>query len=215
MDWLFWDNDGVLVATEELYYRACAEALARVGVDLDLPTFQAISLQRGESVFQLAAAAGQDEVSLAPLRCWRDARYSELLAQGVSLLPGVRQTLARLHGRVRMAIVTSCRREHFAVMHRDSGLLGYFDFVLVREDYRQSKPDPEPYLLALARSGAEPERCLVVEDSPRGAQAAARAGLDCVVIPGAMNAGGDFRSVRWRIEHLSEIEGLLTSSGAL
>jgi HAD superfamily hydrolase (TIGR01509 family) len=208
MDWLFWDNDGVLVATEELYYRACAEALARVGVDLDLPTFRTISLQRGESVFQLVAESRGREARES-LRSWRDARYGELLAGGVALLPEAKETLERLRGRVRMAIVTSCRREHFAVMHRDSGLLDYFDFVLMREDYHHSKPHPEPYLLALARSGAKPGRCVVIEDSPRGAQAAARAGLACIVIPGTMNAAGDFSSARWRIERLGEIPDLL------
>ncbi len=205
MDWLFWDNDGVLVATEELYFRACAEALAQVGIELDLATFQTISLQRGESVFQLVSDPGLRET----LRSWRDARYRELLAGGAPLLPEVRQTLDLLRGKVRMAIVTGCRRDHFQVMHRDSGLLAYFDFVLVREDYRQAKPHPEPYLLALARSGADPARCVVIEDSQRGAVSAARAGLDCIVIPGPLNTGGDFHSARWHIESLSELPALL------
>ena len=209
MDWLFWDNDGVLVATEELYYRACAEALARVDVELDLETFRMISLERGESVFQLVAAARGEAGSLEELRRWRDARYCELLESGVPLLPGVQQTLDRLHGRVRMAIVTSCRRAHFSVMHRHSGLLDYFDFVLVREDYRRSKPHPEPYRLALARSGAPAGRCTVIEDSPRGALAATRAGLSCIVIPGQLNACGPFPAACRRIEHLGEIPAIL------
>lgn len=207
MDWIFWDNDGVLVATEELYYRTCAQALAQVGMDLDLPTFKTISLERGESVFQLVPDPGVRET----LRSWRDARYLELLTGGVPLQPEVRQTLALLQGKVRMAIVTGCRREHFEAMHRDSGLLEYFDFVLVREDYREAKPHPEPYLQALARSGADAARCVVVEDSPRGVLSASRAGLNCIAIPGALNAGGDFRSARWQIDSLKEIHALLNT----
>ena len=208
MDWIFWDNDGVLVATEELYFQACAEALARAGVILALADFQDLSLRQGASVFALLPAAfGADEREA--LRQWRDARYGELLATGTPLMPGVKQTLAALHGRVRMAIVTSCRREHFRLMHRNSGLLDYFDFILVRENYRLSKPDPEPYRPALQRSGAVPERCLVVEDSPRGAAAAAGAGLPCLVIPGALNAGSDFSGARWQVETLEEIPSIL------
>ncbi|AMV72746.1 HAD family phosphatase [Desulfuromonas carbonis] len=209
MDWIFWDNDGVLVATEDLYFQASAEALGLVGIDLDLADFRTISLQRGESVFQLATGTDLGAWTIDALRDWRDRRYSELLAAGAPLQPAVIATLEALHGQVRMAIVTSSRRHHFEAIHRHSGLLPYFEFCLVREDYHHSKPHPEPYRLALSRSGARPERCLVIEDSPRGAEAALGAGLSCLVIPGAMNAGGPFHTGCREIRSLAEIPGLL------
>ena len=142
---IFWDNDGVLMESEHLYFQANAEALARRGVNLSLASFIELSLRRGESVLQLG---GGDEA----LRRWRDARYVELLAAGADVTPGADAVLRTLYGRRPMAIVTSCRREHFRVMHRQSNLLGYFDFVLTREDFVQTKPDPEPYLLAARRA---------------------------------------------------------------
>lgn len=209
MDWIFWDNDGVLVATEDLYFQASAEALGLVGIDLDLADFRTISLQRGESVFQLANHTDLGAWTIDTLRAWRDRRYSDLLAAGAPLQPGVITTLEALRGKVRMAIVTSSRRHHFEAIHRHSGLLPYFEFCLVREDYHHSKPHPEPYRLALDRSGALPDRCLVIEDSPRGAEAALGAGLQCVVIPGTMNAGSRFHHSCRAIESLAEIPGLL------
>jgi HAD superfamily hydrolase (TIGR01509 family) len=200
---IFWDNDGVLMETEHLYFRANAEALARAGVELTLETFREVSLRRGESVLELAANAETG------LRGFRDARYLDLLADEAEVIPGVAETLARLHGLVPMAIVTSCRRENFLHMHRRSSLLGYFDFVLTREDYVNSKPDPEPYLTACARAGFHPAACLAVEDSERGVVAAARAGLTVAAIPGTMNCGGDFSAARWRLESVREVPELL------
>jgi hypothetical protein len=43
-DGIFWDNDGVLMETEHLYYRANAEALAQAGVELSLEEFCMIPL---------------------------------------------------------------------------------------------------------------------------------------------------------------------------
>lgn len=202
---IFWDNDGILMETEHLYYLANAEALARVGVELPLETFRRISLQQGESVLKLAAGRGDD----MEVRRWRDARYVELLATESKVIPGVRETLGRLHGRLPMAVVTSCRRDHFQQMHRHSGLLDYFDFILTREDYGNSKPDPEPYLTACARAGLPPGACLAVEDSVRGVTAAAAAGLAVAAIPGAMNHGGDFSAARWRLDNVHQIPELL------
>lgn len=74
----------------------------------------------------------------------RDVLYSEMLRNQTRVLPGVTETLKALHGRMRMAIVTSSQRHHFDVMHADIGLTRYFEFVLAREDYGKTKPNPEP-----------------------------------------------------------------------
>jgi HAD superfamily hydrolase (TIGR01509 family) len=207
-DGIFWDNDGVLMETEHLYYRANAKALARAGVELSLEEFCRISLRRGESVLGLAAA--QDGSESGELRRVRDEIYFRLLGEEARVFPGVKDTLERLHGRLPMAIVTSCRRENFLQMHRASGLLGYFDFILTREDYTASKPDPEPYRTACARAGLHPGRCLAIEDSERGVTSAARAGLSVAAIPGDLNRWGDFGAARWLLDSISDLPALLS-----
>lgn len=86
------------------------------------------------------------------------------VAQQTRVLPGVVETLQELQGRLRMAVVTSSQRQHFEVMHSDTGLMRYFEFVLAREDYRETKPNPEPYLLALERLRMKADNCVAVED---------------------------------------------------
>jgi len=205
-DGIFWDNDGVLMETEHLYYQANAVALSGAGVELTLAEFCRISLRRGESVLALAEGAG-DPVEL---RRTRDEIYYRLLGEESRVYPGVQDTLERFHGRIPMAIVTSCTRSNFLQMHRTSGLLHYFDFILTREDYGASKPDPEPYRTACERAGLHPGRCLAVEDSERGVTSAARAGLSIAAIPGEMNRGGDFTAARWLLEGVYELPALLS-----
>ena len=202
IEWIFWDNDGVLVDTEDYYFQASAELLREAGVELSREQFIEISLRRGESVFNLAEG---DKPYLDTLRERRNRRYAELLAQGVAPIAGVAETLRALHGKIRMAIVTSSHRDHFDLIHQASGLRGYFDFILTREDYRQTKPHPEPYLTALARSAGTPARCLVVEDSQRGLESAVAAGLKCLVIPGHLNRQSNFSSARAILEGIAEV----------
>jgi HAD superfamily hydrolase (TIGR01509 family) len=212
-DGIFWDNDGVLMETEHLYYRANAEALAQVGVELSLDDFCRISLRQGESVLDLAAGPGRSDSAVEALRRVRDEIYFHLLGEEAQAIPGVRDTLERLRGRLPMAIVTSCRRVNFLQMHRASGLLHYFDFILTREDYGASKPDPEPYLAACARAVLDPARCLAIEDSERGVTSAARAGLVVAAIPGPMNRGGDFGAARWVLDGIRQLPELMGLDG--
>ena len=205
-EFIFWDNDGVLVDTEGLYYQASRSALDLIGFELTIQQFTTISLASGRSVFELAT---DDERLMDELRLWRNARYSELLAEQHLLLPGVRETLTRLAVHKKMAIVTSSRRDHFDLIHADTGLLHLFDFILCREDYRAAKPDPEPYLLALQRSGRKARQCLVIEDSTRGLAAAKAAGLTCWVIPSPQTVGQDFSAADQVIERLDSLCTLL------
>lgn len=189
---ILWDNDGLLVDTEQLYFSATRDVLSEVGIELTLDMFVRISLTHGQSAFDLAAEQGVSQEAIVKLREKRNRRYADLLKEGVPILDGVKVTLSQLLGKVAMGVVTGSRREHFEIIHQHSGLLPYFDLVLTREDYRRSKPDPDPYLTAIKTYGIEREHCLVVEDSERGFAAARAAGIRCIVVPNPLTKEGDF-----------------------
>lgn len=211
---IFWDNDGVLVDTEHLYFEASRDALGLVGIELTLPQFVHLTLDLGRSPLCLATEQDISDDTLAALRQHKNQRYAELLQNGAAPMDGVAETLAALHGKVAMAIVTSSRRDHFDLIHRHNGLLGYFDFILTREDYRYSKPNPEPYLKALRVSGLRAEECLVIEDTRRGLEAARRAGLRCVVLPNRLAPDNNFDDAFRVIRELQEVKQLvLTQPG--
>jgi HAD superfamily hydrolase (TIGR01509 family) len=190
---ILWDNDGVLVDTEGLFFESTRTILAAIGIELSLERFLDFSMRQGRSAFDLAIESGWDKQQVANLKRKRDVLYSEMLRKQTRILPGVVETLKALQGRVRMAVVTSSKRQHFDLAHANIGLTGYFEFVLAREDYAKTKPNPEPYLLALERLGIKAENCVVVEDSERGLAAARAAGLRCLVIPNEITRSCSFQ----------------------
>jgi len=190
---ILWDNDGVLVDTERLFFESTRTILASIGIELSLEQFLDFSMRQGRSAFELAIESGWDKKQVANLKRQRDVLYSEMLHTETRVLPGVVETLNALHGRIRMAVVTSSQRQHFDLIHANIGLLRYFEFVLAREDYTKTKPSPEPYLLALERLGINAKNCVAVEDSERGLAAAHSAGLRCLVIPNEITRGCSFQ----------------------
>jgi HAD superfamily hydrolase (TIGR01509 family) len=202
---ILWDNDGVLVDTEELYYRATREGLAELGIELGVADYVELSLRRGASCFDLASERGVDAPRIEATRLRRNARYEELLRGGVELIDGVAETLHALRDVARMAIVTSTRPEHFALVHDRTGIREHVELVLTRADYTRSKPDPQPYLMAAERLGVSPADCLVVEDTERGLVSATRAGMRCVVIPRGLSAGGDYAGAYRVLTHVAEL----------
>jgi HAD superfamily hydrolase (TIGR01509 family) len=209
---ILWDNDGILVDTEPLYYEANREVLAELGIALGHEAYREISLCIGGSVLELARVDGRGDAEIEALRLQRNDRYAELIEERAGLFPGVRQTLEALADRVRMAIVTSSNPDHFDLIHSRLGILHFFEFVLTGNDFTRFKPHPDPYLLGAERMGLQPAECLVVEDSARGLASAVAAGIPCAVIPHALSAGADFSSASAVLDHIGQVPDLFNRS---
>lgn len=180
---VLWDNDGVLVDTETLFYETTRVAFARLGLDLTKEIWGRQYLGEGKSSREIAALLGGDPARIAAIMDERNQQYRQILCQPPALRPQVRETLCELSGRVKMAIVTGCHRDQLRLMHRSSGLLGYFEAIVTGDECTHPKPHPELYLAALKVLGVSAGRCFAVEDSPRGLASARAAGVPCVVVP--------------------------------
>lgn len=206
---IFWDNDGVLVDTERLYFQATQETLESVGVSLDQAQYLEFFLRQGRGAWHLLEERGFAAAEIERLRRRRNDLYSEMLQRDACAIDGVAGALEVLHGRYVMGIVTSSRKDHFDIIHTRCDLLQYFDFVLTASDFERVKPHPEPYLLAIERSGAKPDDCIAIEDSERGLRSASAAGVRCIVIPTPLTSGGNFAGAVRVVDRVSELPGIL------
>lgn len=202
---ILWDNDGVLVDTEGLYFQATREVLASVGVELTVEDYRRLFLVESRGAWHLASARGVDEAGVRSLAVARDRRYLELIARCNPLLPDARHVVSTLAARFRMAIVTSSQPEPFHRAHATTDLLRWFEFALTREQYARPKPDPEPYRIACERLGLAPSDVLVIEDSERGLRSAKAAGLTCWVVPSPLTASSDFTGADARLATLRDV----------
>jgi beta-phosphoglucomutase-like phosphatase (HAD superfamily) len=203
---IFWDNDGVLVDTERLYFAATQQILWTVGVHLTRELFIEFNLVQGKGAWHIAKAKGVSQDTIDQLRHERDALYDgKQLIQDCNTIPGSHEVLEALYGKYLMGIVTSSRKDHFELIHQFSVLLKFFDFVLTANDYKKFKPDPEPYLLAVKKSGFTKEECIAVEDSERGLISTKEAGIRCMVIPTELTQNGDFSKADKVLRNIMEV----------
>ena len=204
---IFWDNDGVLVDTERLYFQATQEIMGAAGRPLTEADYIEYFLRQGTGAWHLLGDVSTDDVTR--LRQARNDRYSDLLRQEACAIDGAADVLRQLHGKYTMGIVTSSRRDHFELIHARCDLLRYFDFVLTSDELPRVKPHPDPYLMAVARSGLTAGECVAVEDSERGLEAASAAGIRCVMIPTPLTRGGNFAAAARVVDRISDVPAAL------
>lgn len=183
------DFNGVLVDDERLHLDGFNAALRPSGVTISLEDYSERYLgfdDRGAFVAMLRdRGLDHDDARVAALIAAKSVVYAELAARSLTVFEGAAALLMSAAGRGPVAIVSGALRGEIDVALRLMGAEGAPRVIVAAEDVAACKPDPEGYLLGLARLSAtagqlDPGRCVAVEDSVAGVEAARAAGL-CVV----------------------------------
>ena len=216
---VIFDMDGLIFDTEPLYRAAWQIAARKCGYELtDEIYLRLIGLGRTGSEAVLAAEFG---VGFSPERFRNECKAAEfdvLDATPAKEKPGFRELLAYLenHG-VPRALATSTDRAVADRHLKHAGLMNRFAAIVAGDEVRHAKPAPDLYLLAAEKLGVDPVRCLVLEDSAPGVEAARRAGMAVFVVPDQIaptpevqqTAAGVFSTlfeVKTHVENLSDFE---------
>ncbi|AZL58981.1 HAD family phosphatase [Tabrizicola piscis] len=177
---VLFDCDGVIVDSEGLTATLVRDDLARHGLALTPLEFETGYIGGTmESVAVLARQAGA--VLPAGWVASIYQRMNALLAQEAGLVPGILTVLDALdHAGIPYAVASNGPADKMAITLGKHGLIPRFQAVLSGQTLGRPKPAPDVYLAAAAACGADPTRCMVIEDSPVGAMAALAANIPCL-----------------------------------
>lgn len=184
------DFDGVLVDSEPVHFRAMRESLLPEGIAIERDEYAGhyMGYEDREAVRRALERHGRDGglERVHQLAVRKAELYQGLLPQ-IPFLPGARELVLALAGRVPVGIASGARRAEIEAILAAAGLREAFAAVVGAEDVRQGKPHPEPYLTAMARlepraPGLRAAECVVFEDSVAGVAAARAAGMKVVAV---------------------------------
>lgn len=209
---VLFDCDGVLADTEALHDRIIAEEITALGWE--------ITPEEGARRFRGFAwdvIRPQIEQRLGPERVPADfvpnlvARVVRALEAEVEPVPGAPEAIAAILAcGIPVAVASNSSRPELATKLRRLGLAETFrGRAFSVDDVPRPKPAPDMYRAAAAACGAEPHRCVVVEDSVAGARAGRAAG--CRVLGFARHTSAELlRAVGSEtFSDMAELPGLL------
>lgn len=184
---VIFDLDGTLVDSEPLYLAAEQRLLAELGVEDFGPEAKRpyIGLSTRAILAGLAADYGFTEpVDLLAER--GVLYYLELVREGLEVFPLMVDFLRLLAADgVPVALASGSTPDAIATVLEVTGLAEYFGFWLSADQVPHGKPEPDLFLESARRFGLAPGECAVVEDAWPGREAARRAGMRCVFVPGS------------------------------
>jgi beta-phosphoglucomutase len=189
---ILFDFDGTIADTEPLHFSAFAEVLARRGIELTRPVYDEryLSLTDRECFALMVEDFRRPDLraELSVLLAEKTAAMRARLSTGVPLFPGAEDFVTRASEHARLAIVSGALRAEIGLVLQRAGLARFFPIIVAAEDVRSGKPDPDGYRQGWRRlrddglPDLEPRQCLVIEDAPKGVDAAHAAGMRVVAL---------------------------------
>lgn len=183
---VIFDNDGLLLDTEQAWTRAERTLFGRRGREFTIGHKRSlIGSSRSTAVVKLEAMledSGAGETLMDELH---ELVMEEVLV-GVPPRPGALELLSRLvDAGMPLALASNSERAFVERTLSGAGLLsdGPFRTIVTAEDVQHPKPAPDIYLEACRRLDAEPAASVALEDSPTGVASAAAAGLFVIGVP--------------------------------
>ena len=209
IDLVIWDFDGTIVDTEWPAFQSATREFKRFGKEIDV---EVGSQSLGSAGYELWWKGQQREVGgfgesddefLARYRA-----YKNELTDANDLLPGVDQLMAAFETRGIAAAIASSSPRYWVDSHLPRlGLVERIPIIITRDDVGldRTKPHPDLFLLASERSGVDPSRCLVIEDTNHGVVAAKAAGMYAIGVPHKLTKMQDFSQADRVVSSLEEL----------
>jgi len=173
---VIFDLDGVIVSTDDCHYEAWQQFADKQGIYFDREINQRLrGVSRMESLEILLERASRTytEEEKNTMATEKNEEYKRLVMKltPLDILPGALETLKKLREKgIKIAIGSSSKNT--PIILKQIGLEDYFDAVADGNHIKNSKPDPEVFLLAAKMLNIPSVHCLVVEDADAGVEAA-------------------------------------------
>ena len=180
-DAYLFDCDGTIVESMPLHYVAWTQTLALWGATFDEQQFYAWGGRPTAEIVALLNAQQGLDMPIDEVIHRKEEMYIALIPE-IQAIPEVMEHIERSRGHVRFAVVSGGPRASVVASLEALHILDHFETLVCAGDYARGKPDPEPFLIAAARLGVDPARCLVFEDAELGIQSATAAGMAWVKV---------------------------------
>ena len=132
--------------------------------------------------------------------------YKKLGSSAIVPKTGLIELLKQLDNQgYKKAIASSSSLEEIELVIKGLGINKYIDTFCSGEQVEHGKPAPDVYLLAASTLGVKPSECLVLEDAPKGIDAAIAAGMRVFAIPSNETKDGDFTRATRKLASLSDV----------
>ena len=179
---IFFDMDGTLVDSESLTGIIIDFLLTGLEIEhdsLDYEQFHGATWKHIEQEVNRLFPESKGIITESEMEKQFDYKF---IHNSPALIPGALEFFGLCCENFPTAVISSSNRECIAHLLKRMNYENSCEFYLGSEDFKNSKPHPECYLLGAKKLSLKPEECLVFEDSINGLKSAKAAKMKTIAV---------------------------------
>jgi beta-phosphoglucomutase len=177
------DLNGTMVDDMQYHIDAWHGILNKLGASISLEETKLQCYGKNEELLERIFPGRFSDEEMKAMIFDKEATYQETFRPHLKLIEGLDEFLDKAYdANIKMAIGSAAIPFNINYVVDGLKLHKYFGAVVSAYDVAVSKPNPDTFLQCAAKLHILPADCIVFEDSPKGVEAAGRAGMKCVVI---------------------------------
>jgi beta-phosphoglucomutase len=181
---VIFDWDGTLADSRQLIVASFQKALRTVHCMISDEFIERLIGVGSAETFREILRASETSFNEALIKSLVEKKIQNEIEMSVhlKLLPGALELLKALQGKVKVGLASMNDRAAINHLLKTTGTQQFFDVAVTAGDITKPKPDPEIFLKCALQLGSVPGKCVVVEDSIFGVEAAKTAEMGCIAV---------------------------------
>jgi beta-phosphoglucomutase len=177
------DLNGTMIDDMPYHIRAWHQILLAFDPRLTIERVKAECYGKNEELLERIFPARFTNAEKTEMIFNKEKSYQEVFRSELKLISGLHEFLNQSQkAGTKIAIGTAAVMDNVDFVLDGVHIHHHIDAIVSADDVDESKPHPETFLKCADLLKVEPELCLVFEDTPKGAESAFNAGMDCVII---------------------------------
>jgi beta-phosphoglucomutase len=177
------DLNGTMVDDMSYHIKAWHRILNNLGADISMEQMKEECYGKNHELLERIFPGRFTHQKKNEMSYEKERQYQKDFKPNLKLIAGLDEFLKENHSAgIKTAIGSAAILFNIDFVLDGLQIRQYIDAIVSADDVSFSKPHPETFIKCAEALHIPPADCLVFEDSPKGAEAAANAGMDCLII---------------------------------
>ena len=177
------DMNGTMINDMPYHIAAWHRILSDLGANISLDKMKDECYGKNHELIERICPGKFAETEKDRMSYEKEKVYQQEFKSHLKLIEGLKEFLQAAHeAEIKLAIGSAAIMFNIDFVLDGLDIRKYFDVIVSADDVTKSKPDPETWLTCAGKLQVKPGECLVFEDTPKGAESACRANMDCIII---------------------------------
>ncbi|MEO7767805.1 MAG: HAD family phosphatase [Ferruginibacter sp.] len=177
------DLNGTMIDDMQFHISSWHDILNGLGANISLEQMKVECYGKNEELLERILPGRFSDEEKIRMSLEKEKAYQNLFRPKLKLINGLHYFLKTAkENHISMAIGSAAILFNIDFVLDGLNIRPFFDAIVSADDVSFSKPHPETYLQCAALLNENPTNCIVFEDSPKGVESAANAGMKAVVL---------------------------------